>query len=195
MPIRTDFPKISKTARCKSGQIWENFWNGQVKYPDRNSVSKFSQVRNPDTYQPSWCTGSATLVRVAKSVSLSTVSVYFKFFRVSIFVCLDLYVYFIFNFMIINFLTSIWYWPLTSARQFRSVPNATAIFQTHQYQNITGNKQLQTAFKLSRKRGRNLDQVGWWCMMVPVTVKISEILSSQKLPIYHRRTSVATTFN
>ena len=54
--------------------------NGQVKYPDRNSVSKFSQSAIRTLIRPSWCTGSATLVRVAKSVSLSTVSVYF--FRV-----------------------------------------------------------------------------------------------------------------
>jgi hypothetical protein len=84
------------------------------------------------------------------------------------------------------------------ARQFRSVPSATAIFQTHQYlllssfhfltlldYNLTdssqqqgsilelspvdlnrfrtlqsANKQLQAAFKLSKKRGRNSDDDG-----------------------------------
>ena len=83
-----------------------------------------------------------------------------------------------------------------SARQFRSVPAATAIFQTHQYLLLSSlhfltlldyresfqqqgsflelsavdlnrfrtlqnaNKELQAAFKQSRKRGRNLDDDG-----------------------------------
>ena len=54
MPIRTDFLENLKKARRKSGQNRGNFWNSQINFPDRNSVSRFSQVHSPDKCL-SWC--------------------------------------------------------------------------------------------------------------------------------------------